>query len=125
MEPLLDEARQLTAPDPVDFLRDLVRLWVGHVVHHREHMVVFQQERHQIEEGSQWRAIRAGRKAFESMLDDALAGLERGGRARYEDRRIALAALLGMVNHVPEWYRPRGRLTPVDIADGFTALMLN
>jgi AcrR family transcriptional regulator len=123
MEPLLARAEALAAPGdaaPEDQLRELVRLWVGHVVEHRDHMLVFQQERHVIEHGPQWRGVRASRKAFERLVEDVL------GRCatRVGDRRLALSALLGMVNHTAQWYRPRGRLTPDEIADGYVALVL-
>jgi hypothetical protein len=79
-----------------------VRLWVEHVVTHRDHMLVFQQERHLIERGRAWRGVRASRKAFERLAEDALARAGAGS-----DRpRLALSALLGMVNHTAQWYRP-------------------
>jgi TetR/AcrR family transcriptional regulator, cholesterol catabolism regulator len=127
MEPLLEEATALRDED-VDAetaLRDLVRLWVGHVVHHRDHMLVFQQERHVIDHGAQWRRVRASRKAFEAIVDDALEQLERAGQAAYADRRIALSALLGMVNHSAQWFRPKGRLSAQAIADGYVDLLVS
>ena len=42
----------------------------------------------------------------------------------FADRRLTLLALLGMVNHTVQWYRPRGRLTPEQIADGYVELVL-
>lgn len=121
MEPLLDEAQALVAAegDPQQQLRALVRLWVAHVVAHRDHMLVFQQERHVIERGEQWKGVRDARKRFERLVDDALARAQPNG-----DRRLALAALLGMVNHTAQWYRPKGRLTPHEIADGYVDLLL-
>ena len=100
MEPLLAAARDLVAAPapPVEQLRALVRLWVGHVVEHRDHMLVFQQERHAIERGDQWRGVRGSRKRFERLVEDALAGVEDSGEAAFADRRLALSALLGMVN---------------------------
>jgi AcrR family transcriptional regulator len=120
MEPLLVRARELVAePRPAeDQLRELVRLWVAHVIEHRDHMLVFQQERHLIESGEEWRTVRRGRKAFERLVEEVLA------RARGEDDRVVLAALLGMVNHTAQWYRPNGRLTAGEVADGYVALVL-
>ena len=121
MEPLLEQATEVLADEaPADRqLRTLVRLWVAHVVAHRDHMLVFQQERHVIESGDQWRKVRASRKAFERLVADVL------GRAHPRgDARLALLALLGMVNHTAQWYRPRGQLTPEQIADGYVALVL-
>ena len=40
------------------------------------------------------------------------------------DPRLALFALLGMVNHTAQWYRPRGRLSATEIADGYVDLLL-
>src|SRR3954454_16853554 len=52
MDPVLDEARALLADADADAgqqLRALVRLWVRHVIAHRDHMLVFLQERHVID----------------------------------------------------------------------------
>ncbi len=77
MEPLLAGARELVASsgDAEQRLRELVRLWVTHVVEHRDHMLVFQQERHVIESGERWRSVRDARKAFERLVADTLAGM--------------------------------------------------
>jgi AcrR family transcriptional regulator len=122
MEPLLDEATDLLTEleSPEEQLRSMARLWVAHVVEHRDHMLVFQQERHVIESGDQWRKVRASRKAFERLVADVIDRAHPAG-----DSRLALLALLGMVNHTAQWYRPRGRLTPEQIADGYVALLLN
>jgi len=121
MEPLLARARVLCAEqsgaDPAERLRALVRLWVAHVCAHRDHMLVFQQERHQIESGERWRAVRASRKQFERLVG---AMLDAAGA----EGALPLLALLGMVNHTAQWYRPRDALTPVQIADGYVDLVL-
>jgi hypothetical protein len=65
--------------------------------------------------------VRASRKAFERLVAELLQrALAAGGR----DGRLELLALLGMVNHTAQWYRPRGSLTPVQIADGYVDLVL-
>jgi AcrR family transcriptional regulator len=121
IEPLLESAQPLASRGgpPGEALRALVRLWVAHVVTHRDHMLVFQQERHQIESGDGWRRVRARRKAFERLVADALERV-----ATDVDPRLALLALLGMVNHTAQWYRPRGPLAPDAIADGYVDLVL-
>jgi AcrR family transcriptional regulator len=127
MEPLLSSSSELLArvdgAPGGERLRGLVRLWVSHVCDHRDHMLVFQQERHVIETGERWRSVRGSRKAFERLvagsLDAALADADGGERSP-----LALLALLGMVNHTAQWYRPRGPLTPREIADGYVDLVL-
>jgi AcrR family transcriptional regulator len=126
MDPLLDESRALlaSAGAPEHQLRALVRLWVAHVIDHRDHMLVFQQERHLIERGDAWRGVRASRKQFERLLADLLARVQDTNGGLPGDRRLALSALLGMVNHTPQWYRRNGRLAPQEVADGYVDLLL-
>jgi AcrR family transcriptional regulator len=126
MEPLLAEAEDLLATDApaTEQLRDLVRRWVANVVDHQDHMLVFQQERHLIDHGAQWREVRESRKRFERLVEDVLARAQAESGGPAVDPRLQLSALLGMVNHTAQWYRPRGRLTPAEIADGYVALVL-
>jgi AcrR family transcriptional regulator len=127
MEPLLRRAEEIRAAGlpPEEELRTLVRAWVEHIATHHAHMLVFGQERHVIEREPQWRRIRSSRKRFERLLDDVLARCEREAGRVFADRRLTLLALLGMVNHAAQWYRPRGRLTARQVADGFCDLVLS
>jgi AcrR family transcriptional regulator len=126
LEPLLAQAREIvaTALPPVEQLRDLVTTWVAHVVAHRHHMLVFTQERQAIERQPRWRHVRSQRKAFEKILDDLLTRGEADGSMTFDDRRLSLVALLGMVNYTPQWVRPNGRLSPAEIAAGYCAIVL-
>jgi AcrR family transcriptional regulator len=126
MEPLLEQVRGIVASeDPAEEqLRSVVRAWTAHVERNRDHMLVFQQERHVLERGAQWRRVRRQRKDFEELLAGVLERGEERGDFRFADRDLALRALLGMVNHSAQWFRPRGRLTPEQIADGFVDLLL-
>ncbi len=126
MEPLLAQAEALasTPAAPEAQLRDVVRLWVAHVIRHRDHMLVFQQERHLIEHGAQWRKVREDRKRFERLVGELLQATHDAGGARLRDPRLTLSALLGMVNHTAQWHRTRGRLSPREIADGYLRLIL-
>jgi TetR/AcrR family transcriptional regulator, cholesterol catabolism regulator len=74
MDPLMERATALVAENNASEteLRELVRLWVEHVTTHRDHMLVFQQERHIIEVGKRWRKVRANRKAFERLASGSL-----------------------------------------------------
>lgn len=114
------EAAVHAADTPEEALRAIVRIWLGRVIEHRHHMLVFQQERHVVEHGEQWRAVREDRKRFERLVARALDAIE----SIAVDRRLAVSALLGMVNHTPQWYRPRGRLSTEEIADGYVRLIL-
>jgi TetR/AcrR family transcriptional regulator, cholesterol catabolism regulator len=119
LDPLLEQARAIAATDatPDQHLRELLRAWLLHIESHIPHMLVFGQERHTIEREPQWRAVRRKRKAFEQILDGVLVRGEADGSMAFEDRGLALLALLGMVNYSPQWLRPGGRRSAVEIAD--------
>jgi AcrR family transcriptional regulator len=126
MEPLLVEVREIIDSNwPIEIqLRAIVRVWMLHVEEHQYHMLVFHQERHVLEHGRQWSKVRRQRKDFEELLGAVLKRGERDGEFRFADRDLALRALLGMVNHTAQWFRPRGRLTAEQIADGYVDLLL-
>jgi AcrR family transcriptional regulator len=126
LAPLLEEAREIVAAGepPEAQMRALLRAWVAQVETHRAHMLVFAQERHLIEREPQWRAVRRQRKQFEELLDGILAAGEADGSMAFDDRRLTLLALLGMVNYTPQWLRPHGRLAAADVADGYCNLIL-
>jgi TetR/AcrR family transcriptional regulator, cholesterol catabolism regulator len=126
LDPLLEQARAIVARQApaAEHLRELLRAWLAHVETHGHHMLVFNQTRHVIEREPQWREVRRQRKRFEQILDDVLARGEQDETMAFPDRGLALRALLGMVNHTPQWLRPRGRLSAEQIADGYCDLML-
>jgi len=127
MDPLLERAHAILAQDapPEAALRSLLRAWLEHIERHLDHMRVFQQERHVIEREPRWGEIRAKRLEFERLLEALLARAESSGAMAIPDRRLALFALLGMVNYTPTWFRPGGRLRAGEIADGYCDLLLD
>ena len=127
LEPLLAQAREIAASDelsPKGQLRALLRAWLTHIETHRDHMLVYTQERQVIEREPQWRTVRRARKDFEQILDTILRRGEEAGTMAFEDRSLTLLALLGMVNYTPQWLRPRGRLSAEQIADSYCDLIL-
>jgi TetR/AcrR family transcriptional regulator, cholesterol catabolism regulator len=126
MDPLLDDARTILATThaPPRQLRDVLHAWLEHIERHLDHMRVFQQERHLIEAEPRWGTIRARRREFEELLDAILVRVQQGSAMRTTDRRLALLALLGMVNYTPQWFHHGGRLTAGQIADGYCDLVL-
>ena len=127
LDPLLERADEISATDapPESQLRALLHAWLEHIERHLDHMRVFQQERHVIEREPRWHEIRAKRLRFERSLDGVLERAEQSGALAFDDRRLALLALLGMVNYTPMWFRPGGRLRAAQIADGYCDLLLD
>jgi AcrR family transcriptional regulator len=118
MDPLLERARAVEASPGTasERLRTLLRVWLAHIAAHHDHMLVFSQERRVLERGGRWRQVRESRREFEAILGRLVAAT---GSASEDDVRLRVLALLGMVNHTANWYRPSGRLTTDGIADGY------
>ena len=100
--------------------------WLAHVDDHRDHMLVFAQERHVIEREPQWRRrARPAQGASSSSLDDVLARGERGRHDALRRPRLRAARRCsGWSTTRRSGYRPRGRLSPEQIADGYGDLIL-
>jgi TetR/AcrR family transcriptional regulator, cholesterol catabolism regulator len=126
MEPLLEQAEAIAAGEaPADEkLRALVRAWVEHVATHLDHMVVFTEERRLIESDPAWSDVRASRARFQRLLEGVLRqGVDEGAFA-IEDVDVAELSILGIVNHMPQWLDPHGRLGAEDLADRCVDLLL-
>jgi AcrR family transcriptional regulator len=126
MEPLLDSVRGIVAADGSARaqLEEVMHTWIEHVEHRRDHMLVFQQERHVLAHGRQWQHVRRQRKEFEELLAGIFARGERDGEFHFADRELTLRALLGMVNQLPQWFRAGGRLSAGQIANGYLDLIV-
>jgi AcrR family transcriptional regulator len=127
LEPLLDRARAILAEeaDPETHLRRLVRAWVAHVESHRDHMLVFEQERRMVEDEPRWAEVLRTRREFEGLLAGVLDRGRREGIFALADPQLTLLALLGMVNYLPQWYDPAGRLDADAIATGYCDALLD
>ncbi len=126
LEPLLERAHAVVAAseDPETQLRAVTREWVGQVESHRDHMTVFQAERRTVETDPRWSEIVAARAEFEAILDGIFQRGEAAGRFAVADRGLALLAFLGMVNHMPAWFDPDGRLSAAEVAERFCDVVL-
>jgi AcrR family transcriptional regulator len=126
MEPLLEAVREIACSrGPARTrLREIMHAWVGQVECKRDHMLVFQQERHVLAHGAQWQHVRRQRKVFEELLGEIFAQGEQAGEFEFADRDLSLRALLGMVNQLPQWFRRGGRLSAAEIADGYLEIVI-
>lgn len=127
LDPLLEAAHEAIAAldDPEAQLREVTRLWVQHVEAHRDHMAVFAAERRTVESDPRWAEVVARRREFEALLEGIFARGEAAGQFATSDRGVVLLAFLGMVNHLPAWFDPAGRLSGAEVAQRFCDVVLD
>jgi AcrR family transcriptional regulator len=126
LQPLLAHAREIASSEvgPEEQLRALMRTWVMHVSAHRDHMTVFNEERRLIESVPEWTRVREQRREFQAILGGVLRRGVEDGSFGIEDADVALMAILGIVNHMPQWFDTAGRLSPEEVADRCADLVL-
>lgn len=129
IRPLLDAAREIEQreDDPEARLRALAHALMRDIADYQAQVTVFLQE---------WRTIRAvntarakelldARRAFESVVERALADGMASGALRIADLRLAKLGFLGMFNYSYQWYRGDGGVSPDEVADAFCDVFLD
>jgi AcrR family transcriptional regulator len=99
-----------------DRLRDMVRAYVRAVTANLDAVGLYLRE---------WRSLpapdlgrlRAKRHAMRALFEEVVAEGVRTREFAAGDEKVAALAILGMCNWIFEWYRPRGRLRPQDLAN--------
>ncbi|HEV8571935.1 MAG TPA: TetR/AcrR family transcriptional regulator [Actinomycetota bacterium] len=108
---------------PTEKLRIAMRAHVEVVARAREAARVFLEEWTALSEPRR-EEVRALRDRYESLWDGIIREGIRKGAFRKMDRRFARLLVLSAANWTYTWYDPAGPLSPDEIADRFTDLLL-
>ena len=120
---VVGEAVSRAPEDPVSRLETAVREHVVFYCEHQGQAVVAERELHALDEENFRRAV-ALRRTYEDPFVEILeAGAEKGV-LRAVDARLTAFVILGLGPQVARWYRPDGPLSPAEIAEHHTDLML-
>jgi AcrR family transcriptional regulator len=65
------------------------------------------------------------RKAYENYLIRIIQQGKEEGKFQFEDEKIAVLSLLSGLNWIYDWYKPEGKLTPEQVAQNLSNLLLN
>ncbi len=112
----LEGVRGSTASPPTK-LRDAMRAHVSVVADNLQGARVFHHEGRALSEPRR-SEVQALRDRYEALWDEVIAEL------RPEDLRFARLLALSAANWTYVWYDPEGPLSPEEVADGFTDLLL-
>lgn len=118
LEETVAELEQVAARDAsaAERLSEMVRVYVRSVTANLDAVGLYLRE---------WRALpppqlarlRARRRAMRTLFETVLADGQRRREFAAADAKISALAILGMCNWIYEWYRPRGRLRPEQLAE--------
>jgi TetR/AcrR family transcriptional regulator, cholesterol catabolism regulator len=114
----------LSDAPPSRKLRDMVRAHVQVVADNLGDATVFLHEWKFLSDERR-QAIGERRDRYENLYRHVIEeGMTRGDFTQ-TDPKMAATLVLSTVNWMPQWYRPSGPLSPVEVADRFSTLMLN
>jgi AcrR family transcriptional regulator len=109
---------------PEEKLKKAMRSHVGVVAHAREEARVFLEEWQALEEPRR-SEVKELRDRYEALWDGLIREGIEGGRFRDVDPTLARLLVLSAANWTYTWYDPAGPLSPDEIADRFTELLLD
>ncbi|NBD11951.1 MULTISPECIES: TetR/AcrR family transcriptional regulator [Corallococcus] len=109
--------------DPIERLRQCMRQNIHLVTSGRSKEVIIILHEHATLTGEAREYIDRRKKRYVRFLEDAFAEANRLGRLRGVDPTVAAFSLLGMILWVYKWFKPDGRLTEEQIADGMVELL--
>ncbi len=118
LEETLHELEAIAArrePAPVR-LRAMVKAYVASVTANLDAVTLYLREWRSLPP-PQLARVRARRRTMRTLFEGVIADGTRRGELAGGDAKLSALAILGMCNWLYEWYRPRGRLRPEQVAD--------
>jgi AcrR family transcriptional regulator len=109
---------------PAAQLRAVIRLHVAAVAGNLDALTVYLTDWRALE-GEALAMVDNQRTRFAAAVACILERGARSGEFRLADVDIASLGVLGMCNWLVQWYRPDGRLRPLEIADHFADMLLD
>ncbi|MFB1478895.1 TetR/AcrR family transcriptional regulator [Corallococcus sp. RDP092CA] len=110
--------------DPVERLRQCMRQNIHLVTSGRSKEVIIILHEHATLTGEAREYIDRRKKRYVRFLEDSFAEAHRQGRLRGAvDPTVAAFSFLGMILWVYKWFKPDGRLSEEQIADGMVELL--
>jgi len=114
-----------TIADPLERLRATIRGHVLLVTRDRPKEITVILHESNVLRGRYRDRINARKRRYIRFLEKTFRELVASGLARRIDPAVAAYTMLGMINWIYQWYRPEGRLSEQDLADGLADLLLH
>ena len=122
---LADLDRILAAdPPPAEAIREIIASLVETTTARRAEAAIFAREMHRLEEG-RMAALRAERRRYHESFRDVVAQGQRAGVfGTVASAETVTLIVFGLVNQLPQWYRPDGPKSPRQLADEIADFVL-
>jgi AcrR family transcriptional regulator len=112
--------------DPLEALRGLIRFAFNALLPHRAALKVAQNESHYLQQFDRFAYLQQGYSRVEELWTSVLvAGIESGVFRRDLDTKLVYLFMRDAIWVTVRWYQPGGRYTLDELADTYTALVLD
>jgi len=118
VEPIVASGRS-----PADKLREMVRAHVRVVAGNPADATVFLHEWKFLSDVRR-QAVQGRRDRYENLYRHVIEEGVQSGVFAHADPKMAAVLILSTVNWLPQWYNPSGPLSPEEVADRFSELIL-
>ncbi|HEU4422946.1 MAG TPA: TetR/AcrR family transcriptional regulator, partial [Pilimelia sp.] len=111
-------------PPPAAAIREIIVSLVETTTARRAEAAIFAREMHRLEEG-RMAALRAERRRYHETFRDVVAGGQRAGVfGSVASPETVTLVVFGLINQLPQWYRPDGPKSPRQLADEIADFVL-
>lgn len=111
--------------DPIERLKDMIRMHVRYVCSDRARTAVFLHERKRLSP-EQRKEVFGDEHAYRRLFQDVIKEAQTAGLIRKDlDSKLLSLCILGSLNSLYQWYRPNGAYSIDRIADHYIAISLS
>lgn len=107
---------------PASVLRAMIEDTIGLMKSHPGHLKVFFEHFQEIPK-PKWAVAKRKRDRYFALVEELIETGAQRGEIAAANPRLTTLAIFGMVNWSYQWYRPRGEMTPAEVADYFWSLL--
>jgi TetR/AcrR family transcriptional regulator, cholesterol catabolism regulator len=109
---------------PVLVLQAMIEDIVGAMKSHPGHLKVFFEHFREIPK-PKWAVAKRKRDHYFGLVEELIETGAQRGEIVADNPRLTTLAIFGMVNWSYQWYRPKGEMTPAEVADYFWHLLFD
>ena len=124
---ILDEAvlsRVAQIEDPMEKLKQTIAGHIHLIIHTRDLETTVILHENRTVRGALRKKINARKRAYIEYLEGLVAAVQQKEGGPKVPPRLAAYALLGMMNWLYQWYKPKGRIKEDELARTFTQIFL-
>lgn len=109
--------------DPTELLARVIKQHCLNVLRHRDWSMIYNRDENELAEDQQ-KTVEGNKRRYDRSIQKLYAKGVAAGEFRDVPPVIAVSCIIGACNWPIIWFKPNGKLTPEQIAEGYTELLI-